>query len=222
MRIGNLRKLLIITVTGLVFTGINMQGLFLQEKVEAMPRPAGLERVSPAVRIDREMQDFSDYIGIPKQDLMQYYNEGWDMRDISQGAFLSYTSQKSLSDIMKMREQYPWRRIIYFLELTPNDLFEARNKLEGKYLAEKLNVNQTVITFLVERMYTSDEIVHGVIYSEYVSDKSPADIIEMHNPPTSNWQMVAEKLGITENQLQEINKRIESIDLYIVKAPHMI
>lgn len=216
----NFHKLLAITAAGLLLTSFSVQAI-LPENIEARPRPAGIERVSPQVRIDQEMQDFSEYIGISKQDLMQYYNEGWSIRDIHQGAFLSYASQKSLIEIMQLREQMPWRRVIYTLKLTPNDLMSAQNELEANYLAEKLDVNKTVITFLVDRMYTPDEIIHGVIYAEYVSDKSPADIIELHNPPTMDWQRLANQMGITDIQLQEINQRIENMNLHLIHTPHM-
>lgn len=215
-----IHKLLTTTAVGLLLTSFSAQ-ILLPENIEARPRPAGIERVSPQVRIDQEMQDFSEYIGISKQDLMQYYNEGWHMRDIHQGAFLSYASQKSLAEIMQLHEQMPWRRVVYTLGLTPNDLMAAQNELEANFLAEKLDVNKTVITFLVNRMYNPDEIIHGIIFAEYVSDKSPADIIELHNPPTMDWQKLANQIGITDTQLQEINQRIENIDLHVIHTPYM-
>ena len=41
-------------------------------------------------------------------------------------------------------------------------------------------------------------------------DKSPSDIIEMHNPPTSNWEVVADDLGITQEELDEIHQKKQS------------
>ena len=60
--------------------------------------------------------------------------------------------------------------------------------------------------------------LHGILYSMYV-DKSPADIIEMHNPPTSNWEVVADDLGITQEELDEIHQKMEILDLGMIKGP---
>lgn len=50
-------------------------------------------------------------------------------------------------------------------------------------------------------------------------DKSPSDIIEMHNPPTSNWEVVADDLGITQEELDEIHQKMETLDLGMIKDP---
>ena len=80
------------------------------------------------------------------------------------------------------------------------------------------HINKSIVTFLVKQNYEVDEVIHGILYSMYV-DKSPADIIEMHNPPTSNWEVVADDLGITQEELDEIHQKMETLDLGMIKGP---
>lgn len=210
-----LTKILALTVTGLVLTGASYQ--FTTNTVQAKPLPK-VERVSPQIRIDNEMENINECFGVDRQTLVTYYNNGWGMPDLYEGAFLAYASHKSFEDIMNLRENNSWPRVEYLIGLTPNDIKAAHDDIVSTQIANKLDMNKSIVTFLVEQNYGVDEIIHGLLYSMYV-DKSPADIIEMHNPPTKNWEMVANDLGITQEQLAEIHQKMEVLDLGMKKGP---
>lgn len=213
-----LTKILALTATGLILTGVSYYQIPMMNNIaQAKPLPRA-ERVSPQVRIDNEIQNISECFAIDKQVLASYYNEGWEMPQIRQGAFLAYASHKSFEEIMNLKEKNSWPRVEYLLGLTPNDMKAAHDDIVSTQIANKLDMNKSIVTFLVEQNYGVDEIVHGLLYSMYV-DKSPADIIEMHNPPTKNWEMVANDLGITQEQLDEIHQKMEALDLGMIKGP---
>lgn len=109
-------------------------------------------------------------------------------------------------------------RVEYLIGLTPNDLKATQDDIISTQIANKLDINKSIVTFLVKQNYEVDEVIHGILYSMYV-DKSPADIIEMHNPPTSNWEVVADDLGITQEELDEIHQKMETLDLGMIKDP---
>ena len=142
------------------------------------------------MRINNEMQNISEYFGVDKQTSVTYYNNGWEMPELRRGAFLAYASHKSFDNVMNLRENNSW----------------GRDDIISTQIANKLDINKSIVTFLVKQNYEVDEVIHGILYSMYV-DKSPADIIEMHNPPTSNWEVVADDLGITQEELEEIHQK---------------
>lgn len=107
---------------------------------------------------------------------------------------------------MNLRENNSWGRVEYLIGLTPNDLKTTQDDIISTQIANKLDINKSIVTFLVKQNYEVDEVIHGILYSMYV-DKSPADIIEMYNPPTSNWEVVADDLGITQEELDEIHQK---------------
>ena len=170
------------------------------------------------MRINNEMQNISEYFGVDKQTLVAYYNNGWEMPELRRGAFLAYTSHKSFDDVMNLRENNSWGRVEYLIGLTPNDLKATQDDIISTQIANKLDINKSIVTFLVKQNYEVDEVIHGILYSMYV-DKSPSDIIEMHNPPTSNWEVVADDLGITQEELDEIHQKMETLDLGMIKDP---
>ena len=158
------------------------------------------------MRINNEMQNISEYFGVDKQTLVAYYNNGWEMPELRRGAFLAYASHKSFDDVMNLRENNSWGRVEYLIGLTPNDLKTTQDDIISTQIANKLDINKSIVTFLVKQNYEADEV-------------SPADIIEMYNPPTSNWEVVADDLGITQEELDEIHQKMETLDLGMIKGP---
>ena len=194
------KKVLALSAMGLILTGASYQ-LPMDNTAQARPLPRA-ERISPQMRINNEMQNISEYFGVDKQTLVTYYNNGWEMPELRRGAFLAYASHKSFDNVMNLRENNSW----------------GRDDIISTQIANKLDINKSIVTFLVKQNYEVDEVIHGILYSMYV-DKSPADIIEMHNPPTSNWEVVADDLGITQEELEEIHQKMETLDLGMIKGP---
>lgn len=210
------KKVLALSAMGLILTSASYQ-LPMDNTAQARPLPRA-ERISPQMRINNEMQNISEYFGVDKQTLVTYYNNGWEMPELRRGAFLAYASHKSFDDVMNLRENNSWGRVEYLIGLTPNDLKATQDDIISTQIANKLDINKSIVTFLVKQNYEVDEVIHGILYSMYV-DKSPADIIEMHNPPTSNWEVVADDLGITQKELEEIHQKMETLDLGMIKGP---
>lgn len=213
-------KILTVAAATLLLSGIG--SLFNPLLVNAAPPPPPkMERVAPQVRIDTEMQQLSDMYGIEKSLLMQYYNKGWKLKEISHGAFLAYASQKSFTDVMNLKDENSWPRVEYLLGLTPNDIKAAHDDLAAQYLSEKLSVNKTIITRLLQKNYSMGDVLHGILISQYCT-ASPEDIISMHNPPKTDWNTVADKLGITDEQMQEIRNTMRDVAPPGPKKPHRL
>lgn len=213
-------KILTVAAATLLLSGIGSQFNPLLVNA-APPPPPKMERVAPQVRIDTEMQQLSDMYGIEKSLLMQYYNKGWKLKEISHGAFLAYASQKSFTDVMNLKDENSWPRVEYLLGLTPNDIKAAHDDLAAQYLSEKLSVNKTIITRLLQKNYSMGDVLHGILISQYCT-ASPEDIISMHNPPKTDWNTVADKLGITDEQMQEIRNTMRDVAPPGPKKPHRL
>lgn len=213
-------KILTVAAATLLLSGIGSQFNPLLVNA-APPPPPKMERVAPQVRIDTEMQQLSDIYGIEKSLLMQYYNKGWKLKEISHGAFLAYASQKSFTDVMNLKDENSWPRVEYLLGLTPNDIKAAHDDLAAQYLSEKLSVNKTIITRLLQKNYSMGDVLHGILISQYCT-ASPEDIISMHNPPKTDWNTVADKLGITDEQMQEIRNTMRDVAPPGPKKPHRL
>lgn len=213
-------KILTVAAATLLLSGIGSQFNPLLVNA-APPPPPKMERVAPQVRIDTEMQQLSDIYGIEKSLLMQYYNKGWKLKEISHGAFLAYASQKSFTDVMNLKDENSWPRVEYLLGLTPNDIKAAHDDLAAQYLSEKLSVNKTIITRLLQKNYSMGDVLHGILISQYCT-ASPEDIISMHNPPKTDWNTVADKLGITDEQMQEIHNTMRDVAPPGPKKPHRL
>lgn len=213
-------KILTVAAATLLLSGIGSQFNPLLVNA-APPPPPKMERVAPQVRIDTEMQQLSDMYGIEKSLLMQYYNKGWKLKEISHGAFLAYASQKSFTDVMNLKDENSWPRVEYLLGLTPNDIKAAHDDLAAQYLSEKLSVNKTIITRLLQKNYSMGDVLHGILISQYCT-ASPEDIISMHNPPKTDWNTVADRLGITDEQMQEIRNTMRDVAPPGPKKPHRL
>lgn len=213
-------KILTVAAATLLLSGIGSQFNPLLVNA-APPPPPKMERVAPQVRIDTEMQQLSDMYGTEKSLLMQYYNKGWKLKEISHGAFLAYASQKSFTDVMNLKNENSWPRVEYLLGLTPNDIKAAHDDLAAQYLSEKLSVNKTIITRLLQKNYSMGDVLHGILISQYCT-ASPEDIISMHNPPKTDWNTVADKLGITDEQMQEIRNTMRDVAPPGPKKPHRL
>ena len=213
-------KILTVAAATLFLSGIGSQFNPLLVNA-APPPPPKMERVAPQVRIDTEMQQLSDMYGIEKSLLMQYYNKGWKLKEISHGAFLAYASQKSFTDVMNLKDENSWPRVEYLLGLTPNDIKAAHDDLAAQYLSEKLSVNKTIITRLLQKNYSMGDVLHGILISQYCT-ASPEDIISMHNPPKTDWNTVADRLGITDEQMQEIRNTMRDVAPPGPKKPHRL
>lgn len=213
-------KILTVAAATLLLSGIGSQFNPLLVNA-APPPPPKMERVAPQVRIDTEMQQLSDMYGIEKSLLMQYYNKGWKLKEISHGAFLAYASQKSFTDVMNLKDENSWPRVEYLLGLTPNDIKAAHEDLAAQYLSEKLSVNKTIITRLLQKNYSMGDVLHGILISQYCT-ASPEDIISMHNPPKTDWNTVADRLGITDEQMQEIRNTMRDVAPPGPKKPHRL
>lgn len=213
-------KILTVAAATLLLSGIGSQFNPLLVNA-APPPPPKMERVAPQVRIDTEMQQLSDMYGIEKSLLMQYYNKGWKLKEISHGAFLAYASQKSFTDVMNLKDENSWPRVEYLLGLTPNDIKAAHDDLAAQYLSEKLSVNKTIITRLLQKNYSMGDVLHSILISQYCT-ASPEDIISMHNPPKTDWNTVADRLGITDEQMQEIRNTMRDVAPPGPKKPHRL
>lgn len=213
-------KILTVAAATLLLSGIGSQFNPLLVNA-APPPPPKMERVAPQVRIDTEMQQLSDMYGIEKSLLMQYYNKGWKLKEISHGAFLAYASQKSFTDVMNLKDENSWPRVEYLLGLTPNDIKAAHDDLAAQYLSEKLSVNKTIITRLLQKNYSMGDVLHGILISQYCT-ASPEDIISMHNPPKTDWNTVADRLGIADEQMQEIRNTMRDVAPPGPKKPHRL
>lgn len=210
-------KFLTVTAAALLLSGIGSN--FEPVAQAAPPPPSKMERVAPQVRIDAEMQQLSDMYGIEKTVLMQYYNEGWGPKEISHGAFLAYASQKSFAEIMTLKDKNTWPRVEYLLGLTPNDIKAAHDNLAAQYLSEKLSADKSVISDLLQKNYGMGDVLHGILMSRYCAS-SPEDIISMHNPPETDWNAVADKLGITDEQMMQIRTLMQEVTPPGPKGPH--
>lgn len=153
------------------------------------------------MRINNEMQNISEYFGVDKQTLVMYYNNGWEMPELRRGAFLAYASHKSFDNVMNLRENNSWGRVEYLIGLTPNDLKATQDDIISTQIANRLDINKSIVTFLVKQNYEVDEVIHGI------------------HPPTSNWEVVADDLGITQEELDEIHQKMETLDLGMIKDP---
>lgn len=213
-------KILTVAAATLFLSGIGSQLEPLPANA-ASPPPPKMERVASQVRIDTEMQQLSDMYGIEKSLLMQYYNKSWKLKEISHGAFLAYASQKSFTDVMNLKDENSWPRVEYLLGLTPNDIKAAHDDLAAQYLSEKLSVNKTIITRLLQKNYSMGDVLHGILISQYCT-ASPEDIISMHNPPKTDWNTVADRLGITDEQMQEIRNTMRDVAPPGPKKPHRL
>lgn len=112
------------------------------------------------MRINNEMQNISEYFGVDKQTLVAYYNNGWEMPELRRGAFLAYASHKSFDDVMNLRENNSWGRVEYLIGLTPNDLKTTQDDIISTQIANKLDINKSIVTFLVKQNYEVDEVFY--------------------------------------------------------------
>lgn len=143
--------------------------------------------------------------------LNDYYTKGYNLNDLKTGAFLSYASNQSFDKVMNLRKNKSWNEVAGILNLSNYDIKSSYNDFVATYLADQLDFNKSVMTFLLEQNYTPQQIMYASLYSVYVS-KSPADLIEAYNRQTDNWDIFIAKQGVSKKQIDNVNNKINSIN----------
>lgn len=175
------------------------------------PRPAAREGLVPhQVRIDREINAISARFDVEKETVEKYYNAGWGFKELRQAAFLAYASGKDMGSILDMKTTDSWPRIEYKLGLTPNDIKAAHDKNDAAYLKTVLGVDESVSLQLLKQNYKMGDVAHAALMSKYCSS-TPAQIVDMHNPPEMDWDAVATQLGITSDKMYEVRAELEKL-----------
>lgn len=176
------------------------------------PRPAAREGLVPhQVRIDNEIDSISARFGVAESTVKKFYNQGWGFKELRHAAFLSYATGKDMGAVLDLKTEYNrWPRVEYMLGLTPNDIKAAHDKNDAEYLSTVLGVDTAVSLPLFEQNFGMGDIVHAVLMAKYCSS-TPAQIVEMHNPPTTDWDAVATQLGITEDQMYQVRLEMEKL-----------
>lgn len=149
--------------------------------------------------------------GVAESTVKKFYNQGWDFKELRHAAFLSYATGKDMGAVLDLKTEYNrWPRVEYMLGLTPNDIKAAHDKNDAEYLSTVLGVDTAVSLPLFEQNFGMDDVAHAVLMAKYCSS-TPAQIVEMHNPPATDWDAVATQLGITEDQMYQIRLEMEKL-----------
>ena len=176
------------------------------------PRPAAREGLVPhQVRIDNEIDSISARFGVAESTVKKFYNQGWGFKELRHAAFLSYATGKDMGGVLDLKTEYNrWPRVEYMMGLTPNDIKAAHDKNDAEYLSTVLGVDTAVSLPLFEQNFGMGDVAHAVLMAKYCSS-TPAQIVEMHNPPTTDWDAVATQLGITEDQMYQVRLEMEKL-----------
>lgn len=143
--------------------------------------------------------------------LNDYYKKGCDLNDLKTGAFLAYTSNQSFDKVIGLHKERTWNEVAGALNLSNYDIKSNYDDFVATYLANQLDFNKSVMTFLLEQNYTPQQIIYASLYSMYIS-KSPADLIEAYNKQTDSWDSFIAKQGVSQKQIQEVNNKVKSIN----------
>ncbi len=183
-----------------------------QHSAEARPVPpaAGDTLVPPRVRESNELQNISERFGVKTSELQKYFDMGWGFKELRHAAVLTLATNKDMGAILTLKQTNSWPRVEYLLGVTPNDMKAARDKNDARYFAGKLGVSESELLALLQQNYGVGESLHAMLLAK-AGGTTAAKVLEMHNPPQTTWREVADSLGVTFAQLEQIREDIDQI-----------
>lgn len=183
-----------------------------QHSAEARPVPpaAGDTLVPPRVRESNELQNISERFGVKTSELQKYFDMGWGFKELRHAAVLTLATNKDMGAILTLKQTNSWPRVEYLLGVTPNDMKAARDKNDARYFAGKLGVSESELLALLQQNYGVGESLHAMLLAK-AGGTTAAKVLEMHNPPQTTWREVADSLGVTFAQLEQIREDIDQV-----------
>lgn len=181
-----------------------------QHYAEAKPAPvkAAGNLIPPRVRESNELQNISDRFDIKTSVLQKYFDMGWGFKELRHAAVLTLASDKNIGDILELKQTNSWPRVEYLLGITPSDMKAARDKNDAHYFARKLDVSENELLTLLQQNYGAGEALHALLLAK-AGGTTAEKVLAMHNPPETTWREVADSLGVTPTQLENIRQSID-------------
>ena len=183
-----------------------------QHYAEARPVPpaAGDTLVPPRVREQNELQNISERFGVKTSELQKYFNMGWRFKELRHAAVLTLATDKNMGEILTLKQSNSWPRVEYLLGVTPNDMKAARDKNDARYFAGKLNISESELLALLQQNYGVGDSLHAMLLAK-AGNTTAENVLKMHNPPQTSWRDVAESLGVSFAQLEQIRENIDMV-----------
>ena len=162
---------------------------------QGMQRPP---RLSPNDRA----QAIADQFGVKQADVIKYFDQGTDFRDLGQASFLAKASGKSLSQVMAAKTtDNTWRDVATSLGVTPEIAKATRQDIAATQLEKKINIKKSVALDLLQQGYHSRDIAFaGVLANQ--TGKPIADVLALKKINNS-WHDVAQALGVNDEAFKQ-------------------
>lgn len=167
-----------------------------------------------------EINKLSRFFHIDTSTLWQYYNSNTSTYTLQRIAYLAYISQKPFAYVAELEKTYNFFYIEKLLNITPNTIEYGYEQLETKYLASKLNQDETMILKLLQQKFALKDIGYSLLLAPYC-DKSPEYILSKLNTASSmwnrnnasfeNWLILTQSLNIPVSRLQESKQIMDTV-----------
>lgn len=175
------------------------------------PRPAAQGVLVPhRLRTEAEINAISARYNVPQAQVQQYYDAGWEFKELRRAAFLAYASGKDMGAVLDLKANNSWPRVEYKLGLTPNAIKAAHDKNDAAYLQAVLGIKEADSLPLLRQNFGLGDVAHAVLMGQYCTTTA-AEIAAMHNPPAMDWDAVAAQLGISAEQMDAVRAELEKL-----------
>ena len=86
----------------------------------------------------------------------------------------------------------------------------ARDKNDARYFAGKLNVSESELLALLQQNYGVGDSLHAILLAK-AGNTTAENVLKMHTPPQTSWRDVADSLGVSFAQLEQIRENIDMV-----------
>lgn len=126
--------------------------------------------------------------------IAEYLDDGMAYLELKKIMLCAYITNKSIAEIVAMRKDFVWTRVMYLLGLTAAKFDEGEKNFKADRISRLFNIDRDLVMKYQNLGFASHQIKRAYYLSTYC-DKPMLEILEMKTR-TKKWPDIAEELGL--------------------------
>lgn len=126
--------------------------------------------------------------------IADYLESGMDYLELKKIMLCSYITKRPINEIVDMRKEFVWTRVLYLLGLTAAKFDEGEKNFKADRISRLFNIERDMVIKYQNLGFASHQIKRAYYLSTYC-DKPMLEILEMKTR-TKKWPDIAEELGL--------------------------
>lgn len=169
-----------------------------------------IKKGRPHISREQAVQLLNEKYGFSQDELGIYFDNGKSFRELDQFCLYAYLSQRPLSEVVRLKDEYTRERLKLALGLTPEKFYERSLIYQSSALAKELKRPKNTVLKYLKNGYTAGDI--KMAYALADKNNSSVNNIMKMRTIISSWPDIASKIGVDSEEYLKTAENIGFID----------